>query len=75
MNTKSVSLIVQEKKDLVVENLEKISFINGGRFLSKFELTDSLLKDLCKPWEDGLIIELLGKYILFVHMREGLQRI
>lgn len=59
----------------IAKKLTKISFINGDQLLPQFILADSYLQDLSRSWEDGHIIKLLGKHILFATMREGLNHI
>lgn len=52
---------MKPKRDLMSENLAKASLINENSLLPCFEFDQSCLNELCKPWEDALIVNLLGK--------------
>lgn len=38
-------------------------------------LDDSIFQDLCNPWQDALVIKLLGKNIGYNNMKERLKKI
>nr|KYP73208.1 hypothetical protein KK1_005823 [Cajanus cajan] len=44
----------------------------GGRLLPKFNLTAPTLKQLCEPWQQCLVIQLLGKDVGFLTLRDRL---
>jgi hypothetical protein len=46
---------------LLKRNLVRIEFENGNRLLPKVFIEDGLFNDLYLPWQDSLVIKLLGK--------------
>jgi hydrogenase maturation factor len=52
-----------------------IEFENGNRFLPKVFIEDGLFNDLCLPWQDSLVIKLLGKEIGFYQLNTRLRNL
>lgn len=53
---------------LLKSNLVRIEFENGNRLLPKVFIEDGLFSDLYLPWQDSLVIKLLGKEIRFISL-------
>ncbi|KAJ1399080.1 hypothetical protein SESBI_30607 [Sesbania bispinosa] len=49
--------------DLIIENLFQIELQDGNRLIPKCYMDSSVLNDFFQPWEDALIIKLLGKSV------------
>ncbi|XP_020206144.1 uncharacterized protein LOC109791283 [Cajanus cajan] len=66
---------MMEEVDLVGQNLMKIVYEEGNRLKPKVYLDDAVFEKLCLPWQDALIVKLLGKTIGFMTMRERLKQV
>ncbi|CAA0805821.1 Unknown protein [Striga hermonthica] len=64
-----------QKRDLFKENLAKINLIDNDRLKPVLELDPDYYAAVCRPYEDGLVVRLLGKRVSFFYMREGLKRL
>lgn len=66
---------MREKVDLLVKKLARIEFENGNRLLPKAFFDESVVKELCSPWQNALVIKLLGTHIEYNIMKEKLQKL
>lgn len=65
----------REKVDLVAQKLVRVEHKKGNRLLPKVILDPAIFKELCAPWQDALVIKLLGKKIGYNMMKEKLKRV
>lgn len=63
----------REHIDLIKNNLFSIKFKNNNRLRPQCFIEDSVLSEWRKPWEDSVIVKLLGKTLGFFTMRDRLQ--
>lgn len=54
---------IRLKRDLIRENLARINFQNGNPSKPMFHTDDSVFEGQCIPWQDALVVKLLGKTI------------
>ncbi|XP_020211516.1 uncharacterized protein LOC109796245 [Cajanus cajan] len=59
-------------RDLIQEGAMTLKFEGGDRLLPKFSITAPTLKQLCEPWEQCLVIKLLGREVGFLTLRDRL---
>ncbi|XP_020236520.1 uncharacterized protein LOC109816067 [Cajanus cajan] len=59
-------------RDLVKEGAMTLEFEGGDRLLPKFSIAAPTLKQLCEPWEQCLVIKLLGRDVGFLTLRDRL---
>lgn len=59
--------------DLFATKLAKIEYEKNNHLLPKLFIESSVISELEAPWEDALIVKLLGKNIGFIAMRNKLQ--
>lgn len=64
---------VMAKRDLIAENIATISFFNEDRLLPKFHLDEQYLAKLSRPWDDGVVLKLMGNKIPFFQYAERAQ--
>ncbi|CAA0815636.1 Unknown protein [Striga hermonthica] len=64
-----------KKRDLFKENIARINLIDNDRLKPVLELDPEYYASVCHPYEDGLVVRLLGKRVSFFYMREGLKRL
>lgn len=63
------------KVDLLKENLARINYEDGNLVKPMVHIADSVFEGLCVPWQDMLVIKLLGKHIGYNTMQDRLTRI
>ncbi|KAJ1436032.1 hypothetical protein SESBI_04586 [Sesbania bispinosa] len=51
------------KRDLIKEKLFRVEYQSGNRLMPRCFTDDSIIHELSKPWEDALIVKLLGKNV------------
>lgn len=66
---------VREKMDLIACNMVRVEHENGNRLLPNVHLDDRIFQELCNPWQDALVVKLLGKNIGYNIMKDRLKRI
>lgn len=66
---------VRERVDLLEKKLARIEFENGNRLLPKVFFHENMVKKLCSPWLDALVIKLLGKHLGYNIMKEKLKKL
>lgn len=49
-----------ERTDLIAKKLFTIKHDDGDRLCPKCYINDEILQDLRKPWQDAVIVKLLG---------------
>lgn len=49
-----------------------VSFANGNDRLPEVMVTEEVLKELCAPWEEALVVTLLGKKLGYRTMKARL---
>ncbi|XP_020238357.1 uncharacterized protein LOC109817506 [Cajanus cajan] len=59
-------------RDLIKEGAMTLEFEGGDRLLPKFSIAAPTLKQLCEPWEQCLVIKLLGRDVGFLTLRDRL---
>nr|KYP70390.1 hypothetical protein KK1_009606 [Cajanus cajan] len=59
-------------RDLIKEGVMTLDFEGEDRLLPKFSITAPTLKQLCEPWEQCLVIKLLGRDVGFLTLRDRL---
>ncbi|KAL5158726.1 hypothetical protein HKD37_15G043138 [Glycine soja] len=60
--------------DLFKQNLAKIEYKDGNPHTPKVHIHDSVFEGLHAPWQDALVIKLLGKSIAYPILRDKLDR-
>lgn len=65
----------RQTKDLLKEKLARIVFEDDNPLKPMVHIHDSVFEGLCAPWQDALVVKLLGKSIGFHTMCDRLQRI
>lgn len=45
----------------------------ANRLLPKIQVDDSLFRELCSPWQEALVIKLLGKNLGYIMMKQKLE--
>lgn len=66
---------VREKVDLIACNMVRVEHENGNRLLPKVYLDERIFQDLCNPWQDALVVKLLGKQIGYNTTKDRLLKI
>lgn len=66
---------VKERFDLIEKGSIKISYEGGNRLLPKVTLDDTYFHELCHPWNDALVIKLLGKNGGYYVLKERLKKL
>lgn len=66
---------VCRKVDLIKEKLARITYEDSNPLKPMVHISESVFEGLCAPWEDALVIKLLGKTIGYQTMRDRLTRI
>lgn len=61
--------------DLIAQKLVRVEHEQGNRLLPKVILDPQVYKELCAPWQDALVIKLLGKKIGYHMMKEKPKRV
>ncbi|XP_020203712.1 uncharacterized protein LOC109789219 [Cajanus cajan] len=61
--------------DLIRHNLFRIEFEDGNRLKPKCFISDEVLQPLREPWQEAVVIKLLGKSVGFFTMKEKLRGI
>ncbi|CAA0823411.1 Unknown protein [Striga hermonthica] len=64
-----------QKRDLFKEQKAKIKLIDNDRLKPVLELDPEYYASVCRPYEDGLVVRLLGKRVSYFYMKEGLKRL
>lgn len=67
------ALPVREEVDLIACNMVRVKHESGNRLLPKVHLDDRIFQE--SPWEDALVIKLLGKNIGYNIMKDRLTKI
>ena len=62
-----------ERTNLVEKKLAHMEFIDGDEMKPMIYLDDNLFQELCLPWQDALVIKLLGKTVGFLVLRDRLR--
>lgn len=65
----------RKKVDLLKEELASITYEDSNPLKPMVHIKDSVFEGLCAPWQDALVIKLLGKSIGYHTMRDRLGRI
>lgn len=65
----------RKKVDLLKEKLAKIEYENGNPLKPTVHIAPSVLEGLNFPWQDALIVSLLGKRIGFRTLKDGLHKV
>jgi len=63
----------KEKNDLFASNLLPVEYENENKLLSKIIMEEKYCNELCVPWEETLVIQLLGKKISYPIMLSRLK--
>lgn len=71
----SQELPIRGKEDMIEKKLVHIELEDGNRLLPKVHIQPQVFQELCTPWNDALVIKLLGKNIGYNTMKERLQKI
>lgn len=66
---------VREKVDLLACNMVQIEHENGNRLLPKVHLDERIFQELYNPWQDAIVIKLLGKNIGYKTMKDRLTKV
>lgn len=61
--------------DLIKEKLAGFEYVNGNRVYPIFHLDESVLSQISYPWQDSLVVKLLGKDMGFLVMRDRLKKL
>lgn len=61
--------------DLFKENLARIEYKNGNPLNPMIHIVDWVYEGLCAPWQDALVIKLLGRNLGFQILHERLTRL
>ncbi|XP_057426142.1 uncharacterized protein LOC130719538 [Lotus japonicus] len=61
MGVKPVTIL--EDVDLLETGIMEMNMVEGNHLFPSFEIDDNAYKTICSPWEDCLVIKLLGKQI------------
>ncbi|XP_057440923.1 uncharacterized protein LOC130732924 [Lotus japonicus] len=56
-------LSIPEEVDLLESGLMQMDLVEGNRLFPSFDMDDNAYKSICTPYEDCLVIKLLGKKI------------
>lgn len=62
----------REKMDLIAEGLVTVDLVGGNRLLPKIIISKDMFKELCHPWQEALIVKLLGKSVGYRIMQHRL---
>jgi len=66
---------IREKKDMIAKKLVRIEHEHGIRLLLKVFLETKVFEDMCTPWKDALVINLLGKTLGYNTLKDRLKKI
>lgn len=66
---------VRRKVDLIKEKLARITYEDSNPLKPMVHISESVFEGLCAPWQDALVIKLLGKTIGYQTMRDRLTHI
>lgn len=66
---------IKEIFDLIEKGSIKTSNEGGNRLLPKVTLDDTYFHELCHPWNDALVIKLLGKNGRYYVLKERLKKL
>lgn len=69
------ALTPRKKVDLLKEKLAKIEYEDGDPLKPMMYIAPSVLEGLNVPWQDALIVSLLGKRIGFDTLKDKLQQV
>ncbi|CAA0812019.1 Unknown protein [Striga hermonthica] len=64
-----------QKRDLFKEEKARIKLIDNDRLKPVLELDPDYYASVCRSYEDGLVVRLLGKKVSYFYMKEGLKRL
>ncbi|CAA0842215.1 Unknown protein [Striga hermonthica] len=64
-----------QKRDLFKEEEAWIKLIDNDRLKPVLELDPDYYASVCRSYEDGLVVRLLGKKVSYFYMKEGLKRL
>ncbi|KAG4989292.1 hypothetical protein JHK82_031622 [Glycine max] len=64
-----------QDKTTVNKKLAKIEYEDGKPLKLKVVIADLVFERLCTPWQDALVVKLLGKKINFILIKERLTKI
>lgn len=62
----------REKKDLMAAGLVTVDLVGVNRLLPTITINDEMVKELCHPWQEALIVKLLGKSVGYRVMQHRL---
>lgn len=62
----------RERMDLIVAGLVTVNLVRGNRLLPSITISDDIFKELCHPWQEALIVKLLGKSVGYRTMQHRL---
>lgn len=65
---------VKEMVDLISNGLVKVSFEEGNRLKPQVMLDEKYFQDLCNPWKEALVINLIGKNVGYQLMKDRLKK-
>lgn len=60
-----LAVLYREKIDLVAQKLAIIELVNGNRLTPMVNIEPKILEKLSKPWQEALVVKLLGKNLGF----------
>ena len=72
---KSMVSLKRSRGNLFELKLARAKLENGNNLLPKIFLEHSIHKELSAPWEDALVVKLLGKGLGFITMRNRLKKL
>lgn len=65
----------RKKVDLIKEKLASIEYEDNNPLKPMVHIEDSVFEGLCAPWQDALVVKLLGKSIGYQTMKDRLKRL
>ena len=65
---------MQVPDDMMERNHAHLILKDGDRMLSMATFDDSIIKELSLPWQDVLMIKLLGKHVSYLAMKDCLKQ-
>ncbi|XP_057432706.1 uncharacterized protein LOC130725505 [Lotus japonicus] len=66
-------VLIPEEVDLLETGVMKMDLVEGNRLFPSFDMDDTAYKSICHPFEDCLVIKLLGKKIGYRTLCERLK--
>jgi len=60
--------------DLLTKKLASIEYEDGNPFKPMVHIEDLVFEGLCAPWQDALVVKLLGKHIAYPFLKGKLTR-